>query len=265
MYYKFKNMKWNTLADFDPKLKGCSSDMMLYHYLGKTQGRDGMGKLEFRYWKRGDKLYAEVLEDLEPKYFVEVESLNNLEEIEKTYLVEDDCKLVGDDSLINVHNENFEKGKRYERFDPDFDSDNYIDMYIGSVNSVDDMEKSMLLEDCVYPMPVRLATASYADKEETPKLSVYKTYLSRSLLEFFSFDKAVNEEGYFPVFCRAIYKGDKVPVDLQKFMDKNIKLSLDDYILEGEKSDNYKHNVCVMSVLRDHLVEDYIEEHFTDE
>lgn len=260
MYYNFKNMEWNILSDHDPKKKLKNHKLFSYKYMGKTYGEDGMTKIEFKYWNKNGKMYVDVLDDNDPKYFVEIDNLSNLEHIENKYLKKDDCKVVGQDSIMKVHNESIERAKNYERFDPDIDNDNFYDFYMGSVKSVDDVEKSMIIDECVYSMPLRLSTAKYSNKNDTPKMSVFKTYLSKSRLELYFFDKSVNEDGYFPLFCRAIYDN-TMPVDVKKYIDKNSKLELDEYLDITEKSGNHMHNLGILNIFRDHETDEYIKKY----
>ena len=60
--------------------------------------------------------------------------------------------------------------------------------------------------------PVRLSTAYYVDDNEYPKFSVFKTARSKSIVELFIYDKIQDGKNMSPMFCRAVYKTDKIPV-----------------------------------------------------
>mgnify|MGYP000153210978 CR=1 FL=1 len=261
--FKDKNIVWDFLEKNSPlhqeQNKNKLDKVILYNYIGKTCSEKDILKKEFTYWHKDGSYYVDILNSLEPEYFIKTKSLEDLSEIEELYLQKEDTKLIGEDKIVNVHNEAIEKAMKYEMFDPDLDDENFTDFFVGFITSIKDYEKSMLSESCVLPMPVRLATAPYANQETTPKYSVFKTFLSGSILEFHFFDKAINSNNKFPVFCRALYKQEKMLIDLKYFIDKNKALSLEEYIEEHKKMGSHKHSLAVLEWFAEHLLEDYID------
>ena len=129
--FKNKNIVWDFLEKNSPIQQPQNKDrldkVMSYNYVGKTYSEKDILKKEFTYWYRDGSYYVDVLNSLEPEYFIETKSLEDLSDIEELYLYEDDTKLVGEDKLLNVHNEAIEKAIKYEMFDPDLDEDNFTD------------------------------------------------------------------------------------------------------------------------------------------
>lgn len=265
--YNFERMKWNTSVEQDPRKNQYninSKNLKFYNYLGKTVTKNNYFNLEFTYWKKGDKYYVDVLNTLEEEYLIQVDSLDNLELIESIYCKEDDIKITGEKKDINVSiKDDFIKlAENYDRFDPDLDEDSYDDFFIGSIDSIKEFESDLLKDNTIHPIPIRLASSYYKDKDkdETPKLGVYKTLLSKSFIEFHYFDKSSNKKA-FPVFCRVYYKEKVLPVDLKKFIDTNKKLSLGEYIELCEKEKTHGHSLAVLDWFADHLVDTYMEKY----